>query len=77
MRIKMLAAGRTTLIVALSLTTGIVHGAHAQSAQNGTVMTQHATGTFDVKVTPVPLNGPADDPTLGRMTSEKHFHGDL
>jgi hypothetical protein len=40
-------------------------------------MTQHATGDFDVKVTPVPLNGPGEDPTLGRMTLEKHFHGDL
>jgi hypothetical protein len=40
-------------------------------------MTQHATGDFDVKVTPVPLNGPAEDPTLGRMSLEKHFHGDL
>ena len=40
-------------------------------------MKQRATGEFDVKVTPVTLGGPADDPTLGRMSLEKHFHGDL
>jgi hypothetical protein len=40
-------------------------------------MTQHATGGFDVKVTPVPLQGPAEDAALSRMTLEKTFHGDL
>jgi hypothetical protein len=34
---------------------------------------QHATGTFDVKLTP--STGP--DPTLGRMTLDKQYHGDL
>jgi hypothetical protein len=73
----MSAAGTASLIVALGLSAGVAHGAQAQSTQKGTVMTQHATGDFDVKVAPVPLNGPAEDPTLGRMTLEKHFHGDL
>jgi Protein of unknown function (DUF3224) len=40
-------------------------------------MTRHATGPFDVKVTPLPLGGPAEDATLGRMSIEKQFHGDL
>ena len=40
-------------------------------------MTRHATGAFDVKVTPLPLGGPAEDATLGRMSIEKQFHGEL
>lgn len=34
----------------------------------------HAKGTFDVKLTPQTDNL---DPTLGRMTSDKQFHGDI
>lgn len=40
-------------------------------------MTQHATGPFDVKVSPLPLSGPSEEATLGRMSIEKQFHGDL
>ncbi len=38
---------------------------------------QHATGEFDVKITPQPLSGPAEDATLGRLAIEKEFRGDL
>jgi Protein of unknown function (DUF3224) len=49
---------------------------HAQTtpAQKGTPMPAHATGPFDVKVTP---QDDKIDPTLGRMTLDKTFHGDL
>jgi hypothetical protein len=40
-------------------------------------MTQRATGPFDVKVNPLPLAGPTEEATLGRMSIEKQFHGDL
>ena len=40
-------------------------------------MTKHAAGPFDVKVTPLPLSGPTEEATLGRMSIEKQFHGDL
>ena len=33
----------------------------------------HATGTFEVKLTPQAT----DDPALGRLTIDKQFHGDL
>jgi hypothetical protein len=36
-------------------------------------MTLHASGTFDVKITPQP----AGDSPLGRMSIDKQFHGDL
>ena len=38
---------------------------------------KHAQGEFDVKVTPLLLAGPAEDPTLGRLSIEKEFRGDL
>ena len=39
-------------------------------------MTLHVSGTFDVNL--VPLAGePGLDPTLGRMSIDKQFHGDL
>jgi hypothetical protein len=36
----------------------------------------HASGTFDVKLTPE-LDAGIGDPTISRMSIEKHFHGDL
>jgi hypothetical protein len=44
------------------------------SAQKGTTMSAKAAGPFDVKLTP---QDDKLDPTLGRMTIEKTFHGDL
>ena len=38
-------------------------------------MTNHASGPFDVKVTA--QEDPSPDPLLGRMTLDKHYHGDL
>lgn len=40
-------------------------------------MSMHATGTFEVKMTPQsPVDG-VGDPTVGRMALEKQFKGDL
>ncbi len=38
-------------------------------------MTEHATGTFEVKM--APQDDKSDDKTLGRMTIAKEWHGDL
>jgi hypothetical protein len=38
-------------------------------------MSNHATGTFEVKLTP--QDDKSDDKTIGRMTVEKQWHGDL
>jgi hypothetical protein len=51
--------------------------ARPNKAHKGTAMTQHATGVFDVKVTPLALGGPTEDSTLGRLSIEKKYHGDL
>jgi Protein of unknown function (DUF3224) len=40
-------------------------------------MTQHATGPFDVKLTPLDPAFKAEDNTLGRMSIDKQYHGDL
>lgn len=40
-------------------------------------MTQHATGEFEVKVTPLEPAFKFDDNSLSRMSLDKQFHGDL
>ena len=40
-------------------------------------MTQHASGPFDVKVNPQTPDGKFEDASMGRMTIDKQFHGDL
>ena len=40
-------------------------------------MSHHANGAFDVKLTPQTLADPAADKSLGRMSIEKQYHGDL
>ena len=39
-------------------------------------MTKHASGTFDVKIGPQKDEG-IGDPTIGRMSIDKQYHGDL
>jgi hypothetical protein len=38
---------------------------------------QNASGTFEVKLTPLALDDKAADATLARMSIDKHFHGNL
>jgi len=40
-------------------------------------MAADATGTFEVKLTPQPPEDKAEGSTLGRMSGDKQFHGDL
>jgi Protein of unknown function (DUF3224) len=46
----------------------------ANAFQKGTSMPSHANGTFEVKLT---TQTDGADATLGRMTIDKQFHGDL
>ena len=41
------------------------------------MMAIHAGGTFEVKITPQPPGDKAEGPTVGRMSLDKQFHGDL
>lgn len=47
------------------------------AVQKEAIMTTHASGSFDVKLTPLALDDKAADATLGRMSIDKQFHGDL
>jgi succinate dehydrogenase/fumarate reductase flavoprotein subunit len=47
------------------------------SSQNPTALTQHAAGSFEVKMTPLDSVFQGDDRSLGRMTFDKQIHGDL
>ena len=49
----------------------------APTTPTETAMTAHASGTFDVKLGPQALSETAADPTLGRMSIDKQYHGDL
>jgi len=40
-------------------------------------MATRASGTFEVKLNPKPQDDKVGDPTVGRMSIEKQFHGDL
>jgi len=60
------------------------HAAHSQlhssvphSSQKETLMTAHATGPFDVKITPLDPAFKTEDNSLGRMSIDKQYHGDL
>jgi hypothetical protein len=72
------------VIAALCLSVGLNAWAHPRSnlaGQNSlrkeTAMPAHATGTFEVKLTPQSPDGKFEDATLGRMTIDKQIHGDL
>jgi Protein of unknown function (DUF3224) len=45
--------------------------------QKETPVTQHATGPFEVKLAPLDPAFKTEDNSLGRMSIDKQFHGDL
>ena len=51
-------------------------GVLSVSTREGIVMSR-ANGTFEVKLAPQPADGYADGTTMGRMTLDKQFRGDL
>jgi hypothetical protein len=69
---RILRLRHALLVVSFSLLVAAV--CPAQSPKEAPV-TNHATGPFDVKLTP--QNDKYAGPPLGRMTLDKHFHGDL
>src|SRR5437879_2667521 len=71
-----------SVIAAICLSLGSGPFAHTQTlspipnkVQKEKVMTTHASGTFEVKLTP--QDDKSEDANLGRMTIDKQFHGDL
>jgi Protein of unknown function (DUF3224) len=48
-----------------------------RAAQKETPMPHHATGTFEVKVTPLDPAFKSEDNSIGRFSLDKQFHGAL
>jgi hypothetical protein len=48
-----------------------------KSTQKGAAMATRASGPFDVKVTPVASEEKGEGISVGRMSVDKQFHGDL
>jgi hypothetical protein len=54
------------------------HGQDTNTVPKGAVMANHASGPFDVKITPQKPDNPASEAAnFARMTIDKQFHGDL
>jgi Protein of unknown function (DUF3224) len=53
------------------------HPAAPDAARKEAVVTNHASGPFDVKLNPLPAYNDAEGAMLGRMSIDKQFHGDL
>jgi hypothetical protein len=64
-----------SLFVAAIFAVGLAAQTQSPTKQKGTPMT-HATGTFEVKLTPQNDGKPEDSP-VGRMIIDKQIHGDL
>jgi len=48
-----------------------------EKTQKGATLSTHASGAFDVKVVPAAAEDKTEGSTLGRMSIDKQFHGDL
>ena len=66
---RVLAVSLVVIAISLSAGARLVAGQTPTPSQPSI---HHATGTFDVKLTPQP-----SDPPLGRMSIDKQFHGGL
>ena len=78
MKHQFLAPSR--IIAGICLSLGFGSGVYAQThppVPKEALMTTHARGTFEVKLTPLALDDKSADATLARMSIDKHFHGDL
>lgn len=63
--------------MSLALTPASLAGTPKQKGKSMTTTTTRATGPFDVKVKPQAIHEEAAGSTLGRMSIDKQFHGDL
>jgi hypothetical protein len=68
--------------IAVGLFLGIVAYAQTQASvpnavQKGVALAAHASGPFEVKLNPQPPDDKAEGATLGRLSIDKQYHGDL
>jgi hypothetical protein len=85
---RMPLQGRVIVAASVAICAGIALGAitfararanppSKSMVQDGAIVTEHASGTFDVKLAPVGEPDKADGLTLGTYSLEKQYHGDL
>lgn len=73
----------TAVLVTVCLTAGLASSTTARTrpaagaVQQEIPVAMHASGTFEVKVTPVGEGDTVEGSALGRMSIDKQFHGDL
>jgi Protein of unknown function (DUF3224) len=72
----MLALGASTGAVYTSADPRVSIAANSP-AHHESLMTVHARGTFDVQIAPQPVDAYTDAATMGRMTIDKQFTGDI
>ncbi len=82
MKIRVCTAAGVVAVLCLSPSFGC--SAHAQAhspvpgaVQKEAVVTTCASGTFEVRLSPQATDDSAEAATLGRMSIDKQFHGDL
>jgi len=73
-----------TIAVALCILLGThakayaqTHSTSANTTPKDSTMTHHASGTFEVKLTPQPPDSATPNAVVGRMSIDKQFQGDL
>ena len=73
-----------SVIVGICLSLGLgswaytqAHSAVPNPVQKEAVMATHASGTFEVKLSPQAPDDKTEEAPLGRMLIDKQFHGDL
>ena len=69
---------RAAVVAGVCLTIGGGAVGHSQTdKKTEAVMGTRASGSFDVTLAPLPLDDKAADATLGRMSIDKRFRGNL
>jgi len=86
MRKRFRAGDGVIAVACLTLGVGSLAQAQTQAStpspvpnavQKGRAMAKHASGTFEVELNPQPPEDKAEGSTLGRLSIDKQFHGDL
>ena len=65
------------LFLCLGLSCAQIFSQTHGTVQEEVVVTNRASGTFEVKLNPQTPDDNVGDPTVGRMSIDKQFHGDL
>lgn len=74
------AGAVVALCICLSINLGCSASTQPQlpnADQEEALVPTRASGTFEVKLSPQPMRDDVNDATLGRMSIDKQFHGDL